>query len=293
MLSDKCIVIVNTGGIKKMGDIPRFLFKMFNDARIMHVPAILRPFIALLIMMIRAKDTLKILNATGGSPIFGITKKQADIIGSKIGVKVCYAFRYSYPSVRKCCKNPIILPMYTFYSHTTHGSIMDCRYPVKPPLCIYPDFMELMVKKIKDALNSVPDVLKKDTLILLSAHGLPLKLSEDTHDPYKNDIEVFANFLKKRIKADVYLSFQSKLGPIKWLEPSTADFIKNALKQYKAIIVVPISFAAENTETIYEIDKIYYKLAKEAGAEYFYRVPCLNYDDAFMSMLVKEVKRWI
>ncbi len=293
MPSDRCVVIANAGGIGKISDIPRFLFNMFNDVRIMPVPGILRPFIALLITMIRSKDTLKILNATGGSPIFGITKKQTDMIGSKVGVKVCYAFRYSRPSLRKCCKNPIVLPMYTFYSHTTHGSIMDYRYPTKPPLCIYPDFMELMVEKIKDALNNVPDALKRETLILLSAHGLPLKLSENTHDPYKNDIEVFANFLKKRIKADIHLSFQSKLGPIKWLEPSTADFIKNASKEYKAIIVVPISFAAENTETAYEIDKIYYKLAKEAGVEYFYRVPCLNYDDAFISMLVKEVKRWI
>ena len=293
MNSDRCVVIVNTGGIGKIGDIPRFLFNMFSDARIVPAPGILRSFIAFLITMMRAKDTFRILNAVGGSPIFEITKKQAEILRKKTGVGVCYAFRYSYPSIKRCCKNPIIVPMYTFYSHTTHGSIMDYRYHTKPPLCIYPEFMELMVKKIKDAINDVPHTLRNKTLVLLSAHSIPLGLSENRHDPYKRDLEIFTNFLKKRIGIDIRLSFQSKLGPIRWLEPSTVASIKNASKQYKSIIVVPISFTSENTETVYEIDKIYSKLAKSCGFEYFYRVPCLNYDDKFMSMLAEEIKRWI
>jgi len=87
------------------------------------------------------------------------------------------------------------------------------------------------------------------------------------------------------------LSFQSKIGPVKWLEPFTNDVIKQLGKRnIDDVLVVPVSFVSEHIETLYELDILYKKVAQESGVKNFRRVPALNCDPTFIRALAEIVE---
>ncbi len=284
----KSIALVNLGGIKKLLDIPVFLFNMFNDENIIPLKQPLRVFVSVMITLLRAKGTYKIYKNVK-SPVFSIVLRQQEALKSRIKADVKVMFSYSKPFVEKgAC---LYVPLYSFYSHTTYGNILKRYKNVFPPLCIFGEFFDMTERRIRESLKNVPDIYKNQTVVLVSAHSLPAKLAQKTKDSYKNDVEVFTNYLRKRIDAPVFLSFQSKLGPIRWFEPSTAEMIGKIGKKYKALIMVPVSFINDNTETVYEMDIIYKKLAEKSSFKYFKRVECLNDSDDFLSFLSENLKK--
>ncbi len=281
----KRIVLVNLGGIETVFDIPEFLFRMFNDRHILPIGQPFRAFLSALITLFRMKGTFDIYRSVKASPVIKITKKQSEMLSKIFNDNVDYRFSYSKPIIKKSSKS-LAIPLYGFYSHTTHGSILKKYKYVFPPLCIFPEFFDLIEKRIKDIIDKHK---KHNVAILFSAHSLPKSLENNTKDPYRHDLEVFVGYFKKRLVQPVFLSFQSKLGPIEWLEPSTSDKIKELSNSYDCIIVVPISFISDNTETVYEIDVEYKKIAQSCGIKCFDRVECFNDDKDFIKFLGKVV----
>ncbi len=282
------VVLINMGGIKRIADIPIFLFNMFNDKNILPFNQPIRSLAAGLITFFRAKNTYYIYKKAGPSPIFKITLKQAEKIEKLTGIKTEFTFAYSKPILRSSCINSLNIALYNFYSHTTHGIILRKQNNISPPFCIFGEFFDLVEKRIKQTLKKVPPDLR--AAVLMSAHSLPEKLLKKRRDPYRHDLEIFSRYIKKRINAPVFLSFQSKLGRIKWLEPSTKDAIKSISKKYDALIIVPLSFVSDNTETVYEIDEVYKEFASLCGIKYFQRIDCFNDNDDFMKLIYEYLR---
>ncbi|AEA34192.1 ferrochelatase [Hippea maritima] len=272
----KQAVLVNLGGIEKPTDIPVFLFSMFNDKHIMPLKQPFRAMVAFIITLLRAKKTYNILKLSP-SPLVRITKRQAEKLSIKTNKHITYGFSYSKPYFNDCEGTFIV--MQNFYSHTTHGKVLELKR-TKPPLCIHKGFFELFESRINNALKNHPNAA-----ILLSAHSLPLKLLKKTNDPYRNDLEVFRLALSRILKKPIYLSFQSRLGPIEWLKPETEKEIKRLSKHYTELIILPVSFTTDNTETIVEIDRAYTKIAKDCGFRWIKRVNCFNDDGDFIEFL--------
>ncbi|WP_025270447.1 ferrochelatase [Hippea sp. KM1] len=273
-------VLVNLGGIEKPIDIPVFLFNMFNDRHILPIRQPFRAIVAVIITLLRAKETYKILKSSP-SPLLEITKRQAEKLSKKTKRHIAFGFSYSKPYFDTYQGSFII--MQNFYSHTTHGKVLESK-KAKPPLCIHKGFFELFESRLNRALIRHPNAA-----ILLSAHSIPKKLLKKTLDPYRNDLEVFRLTLSRILKRPIYLSFQSKLGPIEWLKPETEDQIKRLSRYYTELIIVPVSFTTDNTETTVEIDKTYTKIAKDCGFRWIKRIDCLNDDNDFIDFLASIV----
>ncbi|WP_035589008.1 ferrochelatase [Hippea jasoniae] len=269
--------LVNLGGIKKPTDIPIFLFNMFNDRFILNIPQPLRFFLAFAITTLRAKETYKILKQTP-STLEETTKKQTEKLKNIYKKNVNYVFSYTKPKLKKA---EISLPMFCFFSKTTHGKILSLSKKTLPPFFIYLEFVDMLLIRLKRFEKL------KNCAVLFSAHSIPLKYSKT--DSYDKDLDRFRLLLNNLLKLPVFLSFQSKLGPVKWLEPSTSSAIKQLSKFYSCLIIVPISFCSDNTETINEIDIIYKKEAFESGFKIFHRIPCFNDDADFIKLMSKII----
>ncbi len=270
------LTLANLGYVEKIMDIPIFLFNMFNDYNIIPIKQPFRSILAIFITLLRTKDTYKILKIKK-SPLKEISQSQAERLNKKLGIGVRAKFSYSWPFLKK---EMAVIPMFNFFSYTTHGKIFKHSKKVAPPFCVYPEFFDLVENYIKKAQKNCSG----NCAILLSAHSLPLKLLAKRKDPYKHDLEVFLNYLRKRLKQSVFLSFQSKLGPVEWLKPTTEETIIKLSKHFKTIIIVPISFTTDNTETIYEIDTTYKKLALNLGVNLI-RVGCFNDKEWLINLL--------
>ncbi len=282
------VELVNMGGVKKPLDIPIFLFNMFNDENIIPIKQPFRALLSAFITLLRSKGTYSIYKRAK-SPVFEISAKQVKKLSEYLKTDIKASFTYSKPFTQKGAYTYV--PLFNFYSHTTHGKILRQFNNVFPPFCIFGEFFDLFEHRIKESLSSIPNQYKNKTAVVLSAHSLPVELAKKTKDPYEHDINVFLKYLKKRIETPIFLSFQSKLGPVNWLKPSTEETIKKLSKKYKALIITPVSFVSDNTETIYEIDITYKKLAYQCSFEYFKRVDCFNDSDDFMLFLAKYIKK--
>jgi len=281
MPKHKKVCLVNLGGFKNLFSIPVFLFNMFNDKNIIPANQPLRALISLFITTMRLYGSFKIYSNKAQSPIYKITQQQSDKLQVKTDNKVEYGFSYSKPYYKKDCSKYI--PLYSFYSHTTHGKLLKDAKSVSAPFCVFGEYLDLIEKKIKKAVEDIPN--NYSFAIIFSAHSLPKKLIDKTNDTYKHDIEVFTDYFRKRFKFPLFLSFQSKLGPIEWLKPSTEDTIERVSDKYKALILVPISFVSDNLETVYEIDVQYKQKAELCGVKYFKRIDCFNDSDDFINFL--------
>lgn len=149
-------------------------------------------------------------------------------------------------------------------------------------------FRDLIAENIEKELSGID---RKDSLIVFSSHSLPAVAVEG--DPYEMVVKQASEFVMERIgKADFKVSFQSKgAGPRQWIGPDTEDIIKEAAKRgKKRVIIVPIGFAADHVETLYDIDILFKSIAAEAGVE-FRRTPSLNTDPRFVGLLAAMIKK--
>jgi len=281
----KLLLLVNYGG-PSLGREREYLKNLFSDEVLIPLPKHLRWLFANFIALLRYKETRQILEDMGGeSPL----KEQAERQVLKLSEilkdhRVDYAMLYSEPLLENKLKELQkedfeeikVLPLFPQYSAATWGSVEKkvSKSGLKNVKFLKPFYKcKGFLKGWEEAIKETVEGLK-EPFLLFSAHSLPLYLVERYKDPYPGQVEETARFLAENLNLPYRVSYQSKLGPIRWLEPSTDWTIKELAKEgVEEIVVIPISFVAENSETLWEIDLNYRKLAKEVGIKTFRRVP--------------------
>jgi len=194
----------------------------------------------------------------------------------------------------------ILLPLYPQYSASTSGSSINewnelCKkenYNVKTrTVCCYPTenfFIESHVSLIKKTLQ---EVTNKNFKLIFSAHGLPENKIKKG-DPYQWQVEETVKEIMSKIKnenLDYILSYQSRVGPLKWIGPSTDEVIIKYSKEKKGIVIVPVAFVSEHSETLVELDIEYKKLAEKNNCSFYKRVPALGIEENFIKGLEELV----
>ena len=310
----KAVILFNLGGPNNLEAVEPFLFNLFNDPAIISLPSILRYPLAKLISKRRAPIAKAIYEEMGGkSPILEETETQVKAIeksleGESDDYKCFIVMRCWHPRARSVVKevkdfNPkqiILLPLYPQYSNATSGSsIKEWLEVCKEEnittetkiVCCYPtekDFILSYANLIKEKIDL--DKLE-ETILIFSAHGLPENKIKKG-DPYQWQVEHTVDELVKKLSIknlNYILSYQSRVGPLKWIGPSTDIVIKEEAKKNRILVVVPVAFVSEHSETLVELDIEYKKLAMENGSKDYMRVPAVTANHDFISSLKSSI----
>jgi ferrochelatase len=307
------IILFNLGGPDSPKAVRPFLFNLFNDRAIIGAPQPFRFLIAQLISRSRekmAKANYALMG--GGSPILPETVKQADALEVAIGKRIdnvtfkCFpAMRYWTPFVKDVAKaveawratDVVLLPLYPQYSSTTTGSSLAAwrKASTLPAatVCCYPQgdaFAEAHAEAIKAAWRAGGSPEKPR--VLFSAHGLPQSVI-DRGDPYQFHIERSVAAVRWRLPSEweTRICYQSRVGPTKWLGPSTEEEIRAAGRDKVGVVISPIAFVSEHVETLVELDVEYAHLAKQLGLPFYLRAAALGAAPRFIDALAELVER--
>ena len=308
------VVIFNLGGPDSLDSVRPFLFNLFNDPLIIRQPQLVRWLIAWLISKRRAPVAQEIYAQIGGrSPILDETRRQSEALQQALGssdeYRVFIAMRYWHPFAEECAAEVksfspdrvILLPLYPQFSTTTTESFYRvwnaaaARSNLHCPssmICCYPQedgFIEAMTALTKSCLTADTQKSKR---VLFSAHGLPKKFVE-SGDPYQAQVEMTVSAIVDRLSVpdlDYVVCYQSRVGPVEWLRPYTDDEIRRAGKDKKSVVVVPVAFVSEHSETLVELDVEYAELAKQEGVPEYIRCPTVGVNTSFIRGLADLVK---
>ncbi len=314
------VVLLNLGGPDSLDAVEPFLYNLFCDPDIIDFPGafLFRKRLATLISTKRSPRVEKQYEQIGGkSPLKDHTLKQAELLeaklNEKIPAKVYVAMRYWNPTTddaldaieRDGIKRVIMLPLYPHYSKATTVSSMKewdnrlkerhSRLQLDTTLIEsyydHPTYVEAFVERINEAFERIPAERRDSVHILFSAHGTPMKLVREG-DPYSLHIKKTIDAIVRQggITHDYSLCYQSKVGPLKWLTPSTPDTIKElAAKGVKNMLIVPVAFASDHLETLFEVGIEFRHMAETAGVEHFEVTVGLNDSPKFIDALAELV----
>jgi len=306
---DTAIILLNLGGPLRLGNVKPFLLNLFTDRDIIKLgPAFLQPLIARWIVGSRLKEVQgRYAEIGGGSPILRESAAQATALrralreaGRQEPVKLI--FRYASPRAAgelKALKRQGIqklLPV-TLYPHdcraTTGSSLRELEreamalgMEVLPGVLHYatdPEYLQALEDRLREALAQAPEAT-----VVFSAHSLP-QSQIDGGDPYEKEIHATLEALKSRIgelPGGYRLGYQSKVGPVRWLEPALETVLTELSGQ--EVIIVPISFVGEHIETLHELDIQYRELAQRVGVRRYLRVPAPGLHPAFIHCLARR-----
>lgn len=313
------VLLLNLGGPDKIEDVRPFLYNLFSDPEIIRLPvkALQKP-LAWLISTLRAKTSqANYLEIGGGSPLREITEAQAVALQDKLramgqDVKIYVGMRYWHPFTEEAIaqiknddiKEVVVLPLYPQFSISTSGSsfrvleemwstdpiLKDIDYTLVSSWYNDPGYLQSMADLIGKELDKFPH--PEQAHVFFSAHGVPVSYVEEAGDPYQEQIEECTRLIMQTLgRSNEYtLAYQSKVGPVEWLQPYTDEALeKLGDKGVKDLAVVPISFVSEHIETLQEIDIEYREVAESAGIENFHRVPALNVHPGFIDSLANIV----
>jgi len=311
----KAVILFNLGGPDKLENVEPFLFNLFNDPAIISIPSLFRYPLAKFISKKRAPIAKNIYKEIGNkSPILELTLEQAKSLEENLlrkGEYKCFVvMRCWHPRAFDVLKKVkeydpqeiILLPLYPQFSHSTSGSSIKewnelCKkenYNIKTKtICCYPtedNFISSHVLLIKKTIEMVKD---NNFKLIFSAHGLPENKIKKG-DPYQWQVEETVKEIMSKLEnenLDYVISYQSRVGPMKWIGPSTDEEIVKNSKEKKGIIVVPIAFVSEHSETLVELDIEYKKLADKNGCTFYKRVPALGIEENFIKGLTELVLR--
>ncbi len=304
----RAIVLLNMGGVNSLDEVELFLKNMFSDKYILQTNPIIRKIVGNIIVKKRlneAKENYKILG--GKSPLLDITKSLCKKIELVTNTPTYPIMRYTPPFAKdilkelkeKGVKEIIAFSMYPHYSTTTtKSSIEDLKDTLKelnfnPTLKIIDryynnqEYIDIQVNLIKDAVLDI-DVSK--ITLLVSAHGLPISIIKKG-DPYQKEVETNFNLLTKTLQKldinfkNVKLCYQSRVGSGKWLEPNLIDILRNP--DNLNVLIFPISFTIDNSETIFELSIEHKEVAKKIGYNYYGVTKCPNDRDDFVNFIAK------
>ena len=312
------VVLCNLGGPDGPAAVQPFLFNLFNDPAIIRLPAPLRWLLATLVSRRRAPLARGNYDLIGGkSPLLEWTEAQASALQESLAdlgeVRVFVAMRYWHPFSRETVRavkawgagRAVVLPLYPQYSTTTSASSFRawreaagaeglalpsseiCCHPTSPGL------VQAHAALIRPELEAAARVGRPR--LLFSAHGLPQKIV-DAGDPYQWQVERTAAAVAEELDPawpdlDWRISYQSRVGPLKWIGPSTDEEIVRAGAEGVPLVVVPIAFVSDHVETLVELDIEYRHLADEAGVPAYRRVPALNTHPGYIEALAVLVRR--
>ncbi len=306
------VVLFNLGGPDSLKSVRPFLQNLFSDPAIIRLPWILRLPLAWLIATLRAKSAQANYALMGGaSPLLGETALQANALKERLSqlmpdrdITVDIAMRYWRPMTRKVAndisrRNPdniVLLPLYPQFSTTTTGSSFEewrHRYRgnarVKSICCWYdePGFVRSHANSIRKVWEEAGN---PDVRLLFSAHGLPERIIA-AGDPYQIQIERTCSLVVESLGGDWdwEVCYQSRVGPLRWLGPSTPEAIARAGADGVGVLIDPIAFVSDHIETVVEIDREYAEIARDVGVTPFLRAPVVGADPIFINGLADLV----
>ena len=320
------VVLFNLGGPDKPESIRPFLLNFFSDPNIIRAPKPIRWCVARLIAYRRSKreagDSYGILG--GKSPLLENTQIQAQALqitlensASGHDYKTFIAMRYWHPMANETVEavkafapdEIVLLPLYPQYSTTTtRSSLQDWQRACNAlglncptsTVCCYPfaeGFVKASVARIRAAYDAAQITLKEKNLkpvrVLFSAHGLPESVIKEG-DPYQWQCEECARQIVEALglpNLDWQICYQSRVGPMKWIGPSTEEALRQAARDQVPVLVYPHAFVNEHVETLVEIEHEYRELADEIGVPWFGRVETVGDEEHFIAGLAAMVKR--
>ena len=317
------VVLFNLGGPDSLEAVQPFLRNLFSDPAIINLPQPLRWLVARLISTRRAPVAQAIYGRIGGrSPILDLTQNQAKALSDQLNlapeqdagheVKVFIAMRYWHPMTEETVREVaaftpdqvVLLPLYPQYSKTTTGSSAlawrkaarkaGITAPTKL-ICCYPAFPRYTAALTRQLAAALAEARRRGGpyRILLSAHGLPKKVVA-AGDPYQWQIERTAEAVIAGLgggaELDWLVCYQSRVGPLEWIGPATEAEIKRAGADGVGLVILPIAFVSEHSETLVELDMEYRELAEHSGVPFYIRVPALGTDPGFIGALADLVR---
>ena len=314
MSAPTAVLLLQMGGPDSLDAVRPFLTNLFSDRDIIRIgPAFLQPLIARFIARRRAPKVERYYEAIGGkSPIRELTEEQAGLLEARLGpgYRCFVAMRYWHPSTiealaairREGIGRVIALSLYPHYSRATTGSSLNelvrvmgeagvkFRLATVDRFYDHPRYIDALEEKIREGLGQFHPLA--DVEVLFSAHSLPQSFI-DEGDPYLAHIEETVRLVMERFEnLPHHLAFQSRAGPVKWLEPDTEKMLGHlAAHGCKNLLIVPLSFVSDHIETLYEIDIQYAREAFELGYAKVWRTASLNGSPAFIDCLADLVRK--
>ena len=310
------VVLFNLGGPDRPAAIKPFLRNLFSDPAILPVPAFVRFFLSRIITYTRLKPATENYALLGGrSPLLELTRQQAVALEESLDMKCFIAMRYWHPFSLETARavkawapeEVVILPLYPQYSSTTTGSSLTAWRTAAAQaglavrttaLCCYATdggYVAATAAIVRTAYDQARASLDPaiPLRVLFSAHGLPEKTVK-SGDPYQTQIEQTTAAVLAAWGAgdlDWTICYQSRATPVKWIGPSTDQEVERAGQDGVAVLVVPIAFVSDHSETLVELDIEYRQLAERSGVKGYFRVPAQNTDPAFIAALAGLVRQ--
>jgi len=307
------VLLLNLGGPDSLEAVEPFLYNLFNDPFLIRIPFLkgpLRRWFARTVSRRRAPHVRELYRAIGGrSPIHPLTEQQAHRLEEELpaGHRCYVAFSAWTPYIREVVEQArrdgvhrlvgvSLFPQWC--SATTESVFFDLRKAAKtaglPLLEVdrYPDdplYLDALTSTVQEGLQRFPEPSKVH--VLFSAHGVPVSIIKKG-DPYEREITATVQGVRARLpEAQPWsLSYQSKVGPVKWLEPATADHLPAlAAKGIKEVLVVPVAFVSDHIETLHEQRILLRDIAVKAGIERYEVANALNDSRLFARALARLV----
>jgi protoporphyrin/coproporphyrin ferrochelatase len=309
LMPKAAVVLLNLGGPDSLDAVQPFLENLFNDPDIFKLP--FQKALARFISKKRAPKVQEEYKLIGGkSPIGMWTELQRKMLGDKLrenkfDVDVYIAMRYWKPRTQETVKlienknysKIILLPLYPHFSISTTGSSFNewkrlykgdgSKVTRIESYFTHPTYIKAINQRIDEGILQFPDKIRNDVQLLFSAHGTPVSYIRKG-DPYSCHImTTIEHVMKGRNNShEHHLCFQSKVGPMKWLEPATDKMIEElAAKNRKHLLLIPISFVSDHIETLFELDIEYRHVAEKAGIENYIVMKGLNDSEIFIDAL--------
>lgn len=308
------VVLFNLGGPDGPGAVRPFLEALFCDPAIIAAPWIVRRPLAALIARLRARSAIANYAVMGGgSPIVAETQAQAQALENVLqeavpeaSIKTTIAMRYWKPLTAEAAAEVaafepdeiVLAPLYPQFSTTTTASSLaawDKAYRGggrTHALCCWYDNPGLVEAHAARILRTWEAAGRPPVRLLFSAHGLPERIAE-SGDPYQWQVEATCAAVVERLGAgwDWQICYQSRVGPLKWLGPSTPEAIEAAGREGLGVLIDPIAFVSEHIETLVELDRDYAELAVRCGVPTYLRAPVVGIETHFIRGLAGAVLR--
>jgi ferrochelatase len=312
------IVLLNFGGPWTLSDVKPFLYRLFVNPRVLvGVPAPFRQLLAFMIAQLKGPSSIKSYRSIGGgSPQLKWTAIQAEGLRNllaKDSVRIEMGMRSAEPRIETALQRLhhwgadelVLLPLFPHFSTTTTGTCFDEAKAVLEQLNWCPALSEItnwpdhpgyttLLRRVVDEAVTRAEADRNGSgdpvHVLFSAHSLPLKIVK-RGDPYPGDVERTVAAVTRDLKLPWSLAFQSRNGKLPWLQPYLEDELKRLGRAgVRRVVVVPISFVSDHIETLFELDQLYAKVAKDHGITHYYRARCFNGDPEFPRVLYSLVQ---
>ena len=306
------VLLLYMGGPETLDDVEPFLLNLFSDRELIQLPGgglLQRPF-ARMITHFRAPRVRGYYQQIGGgSPLLRITRAQGAALAEALAPHgefvVELAMRYCAPRVEQALQQLrqqgvercVALPLYPHFSDATTGSSfndLDRALAAAPGIEVarvqdfhnHPLYLDALAGTVQRALEQCGP----EATVIFSAHSLPVKMIE-RGDPYQRQVETTVAGVAQRLSLERWeLAYQSRSGPVRWLEPELIGLVDGLLEQgQRDLVLVPVSFVSDHIETLHEIDIALREHCEQRGVRRFARAEALNEDPRFIEALAQLV----